>query len=772
MKRSDKKTAAGIKIAFDGFDAAHPLPEELNRENMTAKLGDAPARDTKKGKILQWRHFVSVAAALTVTVGVTAAFVLSGGLQTAFGPLGGKPGQETAAITTAKSEKDIVNIFRKIGKDSQRNSLFYGFGISKSADAMLDGAPESATGSAQRENAADDTHGQTNVQVKGVDEPDLMKNDGRYLYSIINGEVHIYSALPADAMTLTASIKPTATQEKNEAFSSLFVKGDLLVVFGNTYTYGTYDDGAYNKPEDDTKPEETAQSGSGSSSGSSGESVEPYEVEAPATDTAQVAPDEAPYSPVYYRYYSKSQTFCTVYDISNRVAPKAVKTVILDGNFITARLIGEELYLVSSYYVDVYSNRLEDICIPMYSVDGKEQTLAAADIRITQDPEPNYLVVCGFRLDELKAAPNIKAVLGGGNEAYCTADSLFVARTVYESTGPQARSWGADIAVMGSSNYSTEIFRFAIGNGKVDFVISGKVPGQILNQFSMDEHKGFFRIATTQGDWQNSKSNVFVLNDKFETVGKIENIAPGERIFAVRFMGDTGYAVTFEQVDPLFVLDLADPRNPKIVGELKIPGFSSYLHPVSDSLLLGIGRHGNDDGLLPGLKLSLFDVSDPKNPKEIHTLIIEGDAYSEAQDNHRAFMVYPEKDLFGIPVTRYTYQQYYNEEKPEDGSASVTVDAIGGGMISSFNTYTVKNNKIVPVREYREADPVNRSAYYTSAIFRGTYINDTLYTLSGSAVTAFSMADGKTLGSVKIQQPKYNDYYGYDYGVREPAFVD
>jgi len=295
----------------------------------------------------------------------------------------------------------------------------------------------------------------------------------------------------------------------------------------------------------------------------------------------------------------------------------------------------------------------------------------------------------------------------------------------------------------------------------------------------MDEYNGYFRIATTSGDWQNSSSNVFVLNDKLEVVGKIQNIAPKERIFAVRFMGDTGYVVTFEQTDPLFVLNLSDPKAPQITGELKIPGFSTYLHPVTDTLLIGIGQNGNDKGTLPGIKLSLFDVSDPKVPKEIDKLIMEGNCSSEAMNNHRAFMTYPEKGLFGIPVLKYNNYVYY-DQKPatndslSDGVASSAVAPYPGEnyMVSSFETFTVQGGKIVPVMSYIENNRQSGSGYnYYGSITRGTYVDDTIYTLSNTALTSFDMASGSALGSLKITQPVYN-YYDYGYGLREPAAMD
>lgn len=789
MNRKDKETKDKIKNKLDEFEIACPLPLELSKENVTEMLRQQPAPAKNRARIVQIRRAASAAAAIFVVFGAITAFGLFGGssgLQKVLDTIKGNTVTgNTAGIETAASEKQIIELFKKMSKDDTSHKNYFsfdGFFGSKDEMAAAESAPGAQNGAAADASTRQGSYGETNVQVKGIDEPDVMKNDGKYLYTVSNNEVNIYSILPADSMKLASTVNFANNTAKSEYPNALFVKGDLLVVFSTENTYMPYD-GTTQQPGE-TKPDETvsgAEPGSGQSSqGSAGEDA--VESEAPAEAPDAQGNDSAPDIDYYYRGYydSRSASVCTIYNISNREAPKQIKRISQDGSFISARLIGSELYVLSSYSVNLYAQtNLEDICIPAVAVDGNSQNIPAADISITKNPEPSYLVVCGVNLDDLNAEPDKKAVLGGGSEAYCTADSLFASRTVYTG-GTQPRDWGGDIAVIANNySYVTEIYRFAIGGGKVEYKYSGKVAGQILNQFSMDEYNGYFRIATTGGDWQNSSSNVFVLNDKLQVVGKIEKIAPGERIFAVRFMGDTGYVVTFEQTDPLFVIDLKDPKAPKIVGELKIPGFSSYLHPVSDTLLFGIGQNGNDEGTLPGIKLSLFDVSDPKKPKEIDTLIIEGNCSSEAMNNHRAFMTYPEKGIFGIPVMKYNNIVYYEGEKTEDGSSvssssSSAVAPYPGEdyMVSSFETFTVQGGKIVPVMSYKENFKQSvYSSYYYSGITRGTYVDDTIYTLSNTALTSFDIASGKALGTLKITQPVYN-YYDYGYGLKEPVAVD
>jgi uncharacterized secreted protein with C-terminal beta-propeller domain len=175
------------------------------------------------------------------------------------------------------------------------------------------------------------------------------------------------------------------------------------------------------------------------------------------------------------------------------------------------------------------------------------------------------------------------------------------------------------------------------------------IPGVVLNQFSMDENNGYFRIATTTGFDNNSTENdVYVLNQELKVVGKLTGIERGERIFAVRFIGDKGYVVTFRQIDPLFVIDLSNPEKPELKGKLEIPGFSTYLHPIGDERIIGIGREDWK------VKLSLFDVSDPENPKELGKYVLE-ESWSEALYNHRAILYDPENKLFVFPAENKIY---------------------------------------------------------------------------------------------------------------------
>lgn len=726
MKNTDKETEKIIQDKMQSFDEEVQLPKKLSRQAIVERLETNDVKVKKKSYKGAVRRIAAAAAALAVVVGALSLYnFFQGGTPIKF--------EDDAGLASASNNEEIVALFKQMKKEAKREEIRnFSFGdifnnMKTKSDAALPESIEEGrgevdySGNDQGGQGEKSDYGETNVQVKGVDEPDVLKNDGKYLYVVATtGEsVSIYDAQPADRMKKIATIK----KENSEYYSisSIFVSGKLLVVLGeDTQVLG----------QEETEKERSQ--------------------------------SRYYYSEIYR--YGRRVSFCDIYDLSDISKPKLVKSLVQDGSLITARRVGDEIYVLSSYGVDVFSDKLEEECLPRLKVDGEEEIIGAKDINITENPDPGYLVVSGLKLNDLTAEPNKKAVLGGGSEAYCTADSLFAARTVYE----KAKIFGNDGAMpeiwREPSNYKTEIFSFAIGGGEIKFKNSGLVDGTILNQFSMDKHEGYFRIATTSGSWEKSSNNVFVLNEKLETVGALKNIAPGERIFGVRFMGDTAYMVTFEQTDPFFVLDLKDPKNPKLLGELKIPGFSSYLHPVGDGLVLGIGQNGDDRGTLPGVKLSLFDVNDPTAPKEIDKLIIKGQTNTEAMYNHRAFLNLPDNKGFAIPIVRYDKTPMVYEREQKEGGDSFSVPNPGNSyFFTSFESFEIIDKKIQPLVSYREANKDNYTYGY-GGIYRGTYIGENMYTVSTMALTAYNMADGKILSTVETEYTTGHREYDVGYG--------
>jgi len=260
------------------------------------------------------------------------------------------------------------------------------------------------------------------------------------------------------------------------------------------------------------------------------------------------------------------------------------------------------------------------------------------------------------------------------------------------------------------------------------------VDGEILNQFSLGEYEGVLRIATTTGNtWEgNSRNNVFCVKsngDKLEVIGGIRDLAPGERLYSARFVGERGYLVTFVQVDPLFTLDLSDPTNPVVAGELKVPGYSTYLHPLNENYLLSVGQDTVvEDGIVRngGMQLSIFDVSDFSNPKLLHTAKI-GDTgtYSEAMYNHKALTFWPEQNLLALPVNEYAVTPSENGDVWENTFNGMVVyhltDDYDFEMLGRMNLYT-----------YDETD----TTYYYPSWYRGVFIGDYFYGMTSRTVKA------------------------------------
>jgi hypothetical protein len=273
-------------------------------------------------------------------------------------------------------------------------------------------------------------------------------------------------------------------------------------------------------------------------------------------------------------------------------------------------------------------------------------------------------------------------VVSQGGTVYQSASNLYLATVPWDVWYPMA-SDSSSPSPAPSSPPPTYIHQFALGaDGGVKYLASGEVTGQLLNQFAMSELGGDLRVATTVNDWSGngaSESFVKVLRpdgDRLVEIGSVGGLGKGEQIYAVRFLGTQGYVVTFKQVDPLYVVDLADPTAPRLVGELKIPGYSAYLHPVGDGLLLGVGQSATLEGVTQGTQLSLFDVRDPANPVQLSTLLLGGS--SEAEWDHHAFLYWPETD----PATGETVGTIVVPSSPMWGPCAADVRCLGADITS------------------------------------------------------------------------------------------
>jgi uncharacterized secreted protein with C-terminal beta-propeller domain len=424
--------------------------------------------------------------------------------------------------------------------------------------------------------------------------------------------------------------------------------------------------------------------------------------------------------------YESARLVVKIYDVADKDAPKMIKSFKQDGTYISSRMVDNNLYVVSNYTVNLgqKDKNLKESCIPTTTKDDKKTSrVSADDIYMLPSVDINsYTIVSGIDIDNEKKDPKTKAVLGGANDVYCTKDSLYAARIVYNQS-------------VLLNECKTEIYKFSLSNGDITFSNKGEVMGYAINQFSLDEHNGYLRIATTQSRTSQG-SNIFILDKTLNIVGSIRNIAKNESIQSVRFSGDKGYVVTFEQIDPLFVIDLANPKSPKILGELKIPGFSSYLHMYSDNLLIGVGTNADLEGRQNGLKISLFDISDSANPKELDSLVFSG-YVSPAQHQHKAFMISKSHGLFGIPVEKYV--------DPMDYEYSFLTFRVEGNKLEIASRYINQKNVAADNARYSEGYDS-----YQWSVKRSIYIKDTLYLYSDLMLKAFSLKTHEYLNQISL----------------------
>lgn len=617
----------------------------------------------------------------------------------------------------------------------------------------------------------------TNVQVEGVDEADIIKTDGQYIYQVNRDRVIVLQAYPAESMSVVDTVywaDPYFYPQE------IYVDDKYLVVIGST-RYPLYDK---IQPYDSGAPAMSDPSAPVSSPA----------VEVRLTDSVKVNPisDPVVQKVAIWPGPERSTTKAIVYELGDRTNMKPVRETELEGNYISSRKIGDSLYIVTTKWMNRYwlmnnqispAEKQQALSTPAYrdSAAGDSFiTIGYEDIRyFPKAAEPSYLLVGGLNLSKPEQKMQVNSYLGSGQYVYASQKNLYVAVNEYEpvtavpATASKAVP-GAEPGIMpirpAPAEMSSVIYKFAMDNGTVRYTGRGKVPGQPLNQFSMDEHEGYFRIATTKGDmWRDdeftSKNNIYVLNEAMKVVGKIEDLAPGERIYSVRYAGSRAYMVTFKNVDPLFVIDLKNPQAPKVLGQLKIPGYSDYLQPYDENHIIGFGKDaveastkkgsGFDAGptaYYQGMKLALFDVSDVAHPKELFKESI-GDrgTHSELLNNHKALLFSKEKNLLAFPVTVMEVKDKSSSGTPEDaakygeftfqGAYVYGLDLQKGFQLRGRITHLSDEDLQKAGRQWYSSD---------RNVERLLFIGDTLYTASPDMLKANDLSTLTEIGSLKL----------------------
>lgn len=488
----------------------------------------------------------------------------------------------TQTSSTAKKLPTINNL-QTLKKLITNNEKEFGFRLGGAAleSTQEDSASQSKfSGSDQSPDFSD-----TNVQVQGIDEGDIVKTDGNYLYQISNNNIIITKLYPIQE----AKVISTTKLDKNLQPIEIYLHNDKLVVL--SYKYDT--------------------------EGHEGEIGIPRRT-----------------------FFYHNNTIVQIYNNDNGKLTKE-RELETEGNIVATRKKDSIIYLVTSKYVGFLEDSVESPA-PRYKDSAKDEEFyqkPLTDIQYFPNGElSSFVNIVALDIERPAQQAIVETYLGSAENIYMSHENLYIALTTMTET---------------------HVNKFSINGIKVQYQSEGRVPGRVLNQFSMDEHQGYFRIATTSHDREEMTNNLYILDKNLKTAGKLENLAPTERIYSARFMGDKGYLITFELIDPLFVLDLSNPRDPKVLGELKIPGFSNYLHPIDENHLLGIGRDttitsqwGREVAIELGVRLTIFDVTDVNNPKEKFVETIGGrGTHSEALYNHKAIHYHNNKLAFPISVT-------------------------------------------------------------------------------------------------------------------------
>ena len=499
------------------------------------------------------------------------------------------------------------------------------FDTDGSAPVMAEEAASVAYGEAESSSGSDSFTG-TNVQELGVDEPDIIKTDGNRILVINNG-ILSHIAVNGGNGSLTDQIKI----ESNAYGFELFIQGDraFLLANGGNYFY-----------------------------------VDPM----PGDDGVSIQEDGMAMEIMPSGYYKPTSQIIEV-DLSDPFNLEIAGQMSISGSYLSARLVGDTVRMAVNSapnqleWVYPSNPRSEDRAtrfnrelieettledwVPTYELTKGATTSSGPLLQCDQIHQPSafagfdVLSVVSLNLLEGLTPGGGVGVLASGQTVYSSLERFYIATTKWvenEITEDDFRTW--------SDTYTTDIHAFSIDVGSpAEYIASGQVDGSLLNQFSMDEYDQRLRIVTTTGSpWSEqdlSESQLIVmeeLGDVLVEVGQVGGLGKGESLYSVRLLDEIGFAVTFRQIDPFYVLDLRDPTNPLVVGELKIPGFSTYLHPIDENIVLGIGQNATDEGRVLGLKVSAFDVSDPSNPIEVSTWTRD-DTNSPAEYDHRAFQI-------------------------------------------------------------------------------------------------------------------------------------
>lgn len=629
---------------------------------------------------------------------------------------------EKTELKSIKSEKELEKIYNGKTSDTKDTflkvismpfSLFYSTSYCSkniyNGDLMYDVA---VSGSSEVNNTQKD-YSKTNIQVENVDEADITKTDGDYIYSISDQNVVITDARDPQNIKIASKID----------FSSLECNPEDLILYDNKLV---------------------------------------------VISSCYMASIEYDF---YRGYAQNTDTVVDVFDISSKENPNKLKSYTMHSNYYTSRCIDNKLYVIASGRLRKQDNKI----VTYYEENNVTKDISLSDIKRLKDVDTDTQTLISYvDLDSVDSAVQISSYLIDINNAYVSENNIYLLDEEYNMyNNPQIKDlWGFK-GVIGILDYDydertnkTKIYKFEIcDDGKIKYSNKTKLEGKTVDQYSLDEKNSHLRVAL----YDSKGTRVVVLDDKLNEIGKTEYLAKGEKMYSSRFMQDKVYLVTYKTIDPLFVIDLSDEENPVVLGKLKIPGYSTYLHPYDDNHLIGVGMETEEvvrkdlngrvistTAKITGMKMALFDVSDVNNPVQIGSTVIgDNRTTSAVLTNPKAFLFSKEKNLVAIPVNNYS----------EDFEIKVSDDESYDKLIKSYKNYDksyigegyfVYNIDLQSGFNLKgiithESNPTKVYSYNYSKMLRGMYIDDNLYTISENQIKVNKLDNLELVSELKIK---------------------
>ena len=509
----------------------------------------------------------------------------------------------------------------------------------------------------------------TNLQMEGVDESDIAKIDGSYIYTVEDKYIVITDIRDGKLEEVTRFLPKDCGAA--DRVMEIYVDGDQLILVVQGY---------------ETSLGESSKAGSDKENSDKESSDEEIAVSDASEDSA-----------FCYKMNGKSTTQIQVYSIVDRRNPDFEGRLIQDGYYNTSRKIGDVVYLFTQYHMtsDVVGYVEKEYTSVIPKVNGEK--VAAGEIYLPESSGESGILVSSLDVNKPDKVLDSKLVISGCAQTYISKDALYLYEEDYD---------GAMI---------TNIAKFALDEGRISGVAATAVRGFVRDTFAITASDGYLRVLTTDYSTEDEVNALYILDENLKLTGQLTGIAPGEEIYAARFMGNTGYFVTYRNTDPLFTVDLSDSAKPEIIGELKVTGFSEYLHFWDDTHLLGIGYESDEKtGNIENIKISMFNIENPGEVTEEAKLVLKDVDYSEALYDYKSVIISKDKNLIGLVCEDYS----------------------GSGIKQTYQIYSYENGAF---KKQAEIPGINGANYEN---VRGMYSGNVFYLWINDNITSYDMTDG------------------------------